>query len=119
MARGQRVIAVPTPAFARSGAVPVSSLGGPQGAAAFRPPGSHGKRAEGAAFVRPYALHELAEALGLFVYGGDVIVGKDGSMVVIDENDWPSFAVVRDLASEKIARVRQAGDEACRRLSPS
>jgi hypothetical protein len=53
------------------------------------------------------------------VYGGDVIVGKDGSMVVIDENDWPSFAVVRDLASEKIARVRQAGDEACRRLSPS
>jgi hypothetical protein len=24
---------------------------------------------------------------------GDVIVGKDGSMVVIDVNDWPSFAV--------------------------
>lgn len=68
------------------------------------------------------ALRELgeasAEALGLFVYGGDVIV-KDGSMVVIDVNDWPSFAVVRDVAGEQIARARQAADEACRRLSPS
>jgi glutathione synthase/RimK-type ligase-like ATP-grasp enzyme len=59
-----------------------------------------------------------AEALRLFVYGGDVIV-KDGSMVVIDVNDWPSLAVVRDVAGEKIARARQAADEACRRLSPS
>ncbi len=66
------------------------------------------------------ALRELAEAsaeaLGLFVYGGDVIVGKDGS---IDVSDWPSFSVVRDVAGEKIARARQAGDEACQRLSPS
>jgi glutathione synthase/RimK-type ligase-like ATP-grasp enzyme len=46
-----------------------------------------------------------ATALGLFVYGGDVIVGRDGSMVVIDVNDWPSFAVVRDVAGEKIASV--------------
>jgi hypothetical protein len=69
------------------------------------------------------ALRELAEAsaeaLGFFVYGGDVIVGKDGFMVVIDVNDWPSFAIVRDVAGEKIARARQAGDEASRRLSPS
>jgi len=65
------------------------------------------------------ALRELAEAIGPFVYGGDVIVGNDGSMVVIDENDWPSFAVVRDVAGEKIARARQAGDEAYRRVSPS
>jgi hypothetical protein len=35
---------------------------------------------------------------------------------VIDVNDWPSFAVVRDLAGEKIARARQAGTDACRRL---
>jgi len=52
-------------------------------------------------------------------YGGDVIVGKDASMLVIDVNDWPSSAAVPDVAGEKIARARQAGDEACRRLSPS
>jgi hypothetical protein len=50
------------------------------------------------------------------VYSRDVIVGEDGSMVVID---WPSFAVVRDVAGKKVARAPQAGDEACRRLSPS
>ena len=57
----------------------------------------------------PTRLRELAEAsaeaLGLFIYGGDVIVGKDGSMIVIDVNDWPSFAVVREVAAEKIASV--------------
>jgi len=38
-----------------------------------------------------------------------VIVGKDGSMVVIDENDWPSFAVGRDVAGEiSPVLVRQA-----------
>lgn len=69
------------------------------------------------------ALRELAEAAaeapGLFVYGGDVIVGKGDSMVVSDVNDWPSVAGVRDVAGEKIARARQAGDEACRQPGPS
>jgi glutathione synthase/RimK-type ligase-like ATP-grasp enzyme len=46
-----------------------------------------------------------AEAMGLYVYGGDVIVREDGTMVVIDVNDWPSFGPVRDVASEKIASV--------------
>lgn len=46
-----------------------------------------------------------AQAMGLYVYGGDVIVREDGSMVVIDVNDWPSFGPVRDKASEKIARL--------------
>ena len=40
-------------------------------------------------------------------------------MVVIDVNDWPSFAVVRDVAGGKIARPRRGGGEACRRPSPS
>lgn len=62
---------------------------------------------------------QRAEALGIFARGGDVIVGKDGSMVVIDVNDWPSFAVVGDVAGENIARARHASDEACRRPSPS
>jgi len=46
-----------------------------------------------------------AEALCLHVYGGDVIVREDGSLVVIDVNDWPSFGPVRDEASERIADV--------------
>lgn len=52
-------------------------------------------------------LHDLAcasaEVLNLYVYGGDAIVGKDGSIAIIDINDWPSFAPVRELASRHIA----------------
>ena len=33
-----------------------------------------------------------------------------------DVNDWPSFAVVHGLAGKNIARARQAGNDACRRL---
>lgn len=44
-----------------------------------------------------------AEALGLFVYGGDAIIGRDGSIMIIDINDWPSFAPVREEASRAIA----------------
>ncbi len=44
-----------------------------------------------------------AEAVGLEVYGGDAIVGADGAPVLIDLNAWPSFALYRDEASERIA----------------
>jgi glutathione synthase/RimK-type ligase-like ATP-grasp enzyme len=44
-----------------------------------------------------------AEALGLYVYGGDAIIGADGSVTIIDINDWPSFAPVREDASRAIA----------------
>ncbi len=44
-----------------------------------------------------------AAALGLEVYGGDAIVGPGGEPVVIDVNAWPSFALYRDEASERIA----------------
>jgi glutathione synthase/RimK-type ligase-like ATP-grasp enzyme len=55
-----------------------------------------------------------AEILGLYVYGGDAIIGKDGSIIIIDINDWPSFAPVRDKASEEIARlVYHKGEEFC------
>lgn len=54
-------------------------------------------------------LHELAaasaEALNLFVYGGDAIVARDGSLTIIDINDWPSFAPVREQASRHIAQL--------------
>ena len=46
-----------------------------------------------------------AEALDLFVYGGDAIIGKDGGITIIDINDWPSFAPVREAASAAIAQL--------------
>jgi glutathione synthase/RimK-type ligase-like ATP-grasp enzyme len=53
------------------------------------------------------ALRQLAEraaaAAGLDVYGGDAIVTPERELVLIDLNDWPSFAPCRDRASEAIA----------------
>ncbi len=46
-----------------------------------------------------------AEVLHLFVYGGDAIIGRDGSVTIIDINDWPSFAPVREQASRHIAQL--------------
>jgi glutathione synthase/RimK-type ligase-like ATP-grasp enzyme len=46
-----------------------------------------------------------AAALGLFVYGGDAIIGLDGGITIIDINDWPSFAPVRADASRAIAEL--------------
>ncbi len=63
----------------------------------------------GALPVNGARLRELAqasaEALGLQVYGGDAIVARDGSLRIIDINDWPSFAAVRDQAAAKIAQL--------------
>lgn len=54
-------------------------------------------------------LHRLAsasaEALGLYVYGGDAIIERDGTITIIDINDWPSFAPVREQASQEIAQL--------------
>jgi glutathione synthase/RimK-type ligase-like ATP-grasp enzyme len=44
-----------------------------------------------------------ASALGLEVYGGDVIVSEAGTATVIDLNAWPSFALYREEAAERIA----------------
>lgn len=46
-----------------------------------------------------------ASALGITVYGGDCIVAADGTVRVIDFNDWPSFAPCREEASRAIATV--------------
>ncbi len=46
-----------------------------------------------------------AEALRLFIYGGDAIIGKDATITIIDINDWPSFAPVREQASRHIAQL--------------
>ena len=44
-----------------------------------------------------------AEKLGLTIYGGDAIVSAEGKISIIDINDWPSFAPIRDEASKIIA----------------
>lgn len=53
-------------------------------------------------------MHELAgqaaEALGVVVYGGDCILAPDGTLTIVDFNDWPSFAPCRQEASVAIAK---------------
>lgn len=46
-----------------------------------------------------------AEILGLDIFGGDVIISPKGTISVIDVNDWPSFAPVRDKAAEQIGNL--------------
>lgn len=46
-----------------------------------------------------------ADILGLYVYGGDAIIKPNGSIVIIDINDWPSFAPVREDAGREIAQL--------------
>jgi hypothetical protein len=54
------------------------------------------------------AARELARraagALGLEVYGGDGVAAADGSLTLIDVNDWPSFSRCRDEAGAAIGR---------------
>jgi hypothetical protein len=49
------------------------------------------------------AASRAAAALGLEVFGGDAIATRDGRLVIIDLNAWPSFALYRDTASGQIA----------------
>jgi len=44
-----------------------------------------------------------AAALGLEVYGGDALVTAPGQTVLLDFNAWPSFALYREEAAERIA----------------
>lgn len=39
----------------------------------------------------------------LKVYGGDAIIGPDGTARIIDLNDWPSFSACREQAAKAIA----------------
>lgn len=52
-----------------------------------------------------------AERLGVEVYGGDCVYGKDGSMSLIDLNDWPSYRSCRASAASAIANYLQAQKE--------
>ncbi len=89
-------------------------------------PCSHSKfgleRINGLAKGFPFSVEELkrhgdhaAEVLDVPVYGGDCVVAADGTVRLIDFNDWPSFARCREEAGVKIAeciygRARQYKD---------
>ena len=48
------------------------------------------------------AVDRLATSIGVIVYGGDAIVRSDGSFVIIDFNDWPTFSPCREEAGKAI-----------------
>lgn len=48
--------------------------------------------------------HKAADVLDVKIYGGDCIVGEDGTISIIDFNDWPSFAPCRNEAAPHIAK---------------
>jgi hypothetical protein len=49
-----------------------------------------------------------AHVVGLRVFGGDAVVASRTAPVLVDLNDWPSFAPVRDRAAAAIARLAGA-----------
>jgi hypothetical protein len=59
------------------------------------------------------AVRRAAVALGLEVYGGDAIVTEASEVILLDVNAWPSFALYREEAAERIAAhvaLRFTGD---------
>jgi hypothetical protein len=49
------------------------------------------------------AIESMVRRLGLEIYGGDAVITNAGDVVVIDINDWPSFAPFRAEAAVAIA----------------
>jgi len=47
---------------------------------------------------------QASEILGLDIYGGDCLVTADGTLYLIDMNDWPSFRGCRPVAAAHIAQ---------------
>ena len=47
----------------------------------------------------------LAERIGVPVYGGDAIVQQDGTYVIIDFNDWPSYSRCKEQAADAIVQL--------------
>lgn len=59
----------------------------------------------------PFDVEELenicsraGDILNVSIYGGDCIITEDGSINLIDFNDWPSFAPCREEAAKHIAK---------------
>jgi hypothetical protein len=51
---------------------------------------------------------QAGAALALEIFGGDVVVRRDGSIVLIDLNDWPSFAPCLETGARAIAAYLDA-----------
>jgi glutathione synthase/RimK-type ligase-like ATP-grasp enzyme len=49
--------------------------------------------------------NESARVLGLEIFGGDAIVTNQSEIFIVDINDWPSFAPIRDRASKVIGNL--------------
>ena len=47
---------------------------------------------------------KASEVVDVRIYGGDCIVDADGSIRIIDFNDWPSFAPCRKEAAPYMAK---------------
>ena len=76
----------------------------------------------GKAYHYPFSVEEmkvvidrLAKEIGVIVYGGDAIVRSDGSFVIIDFNDWPTFSPCREEAGRAIGAPHPS---LCDTLSP-
>ncbi len=64
-------------------------------------------KSRGLAFDEGYLkeiCQKASEIMDVKIYGGDCIVDPDGSIRIIDFNDWPSFAPCRVEAAPQIAR---------------
>ncbi len=48
--------------------------------------------------------NKAATSLGLEIFGGDAIITRDSEIYIVDINDWPSFAPVRNQAGEAIGK---------------
>ncbi|MDR0506221.1 MAG: NTP transferase domain-containing protein [Dysgonamonadaceae bacterium] len=48
--------------------------------------------------------NRAANALNVYIYGGDCVIDKSGIIRIIDFNDWPSFASCREKAAPYIAK---------------
>jgi len=49
--------------------------------------------------------NKSANTLGLEIFGGDAVISDDGKISIIDINDWPSFAPVRNEATKLISEL--------------
>jgi hypothetical protein len=86
---------------------PVVKFYGVAGGAFFHAYLAETKQPVTPALVDPEALRILAfraaARLRLDIFGGDVVIAEHHRPVLIDLNDWPSFAPIRDVAARAIA----------------
>ena len=57
------------------------------------------------------AIDRLATAIGVVVYGGDAIVRADGTFVIIDFNDWPTFSPCREEGARAISKLKMNNEK--------